>query len=118
MDISYIRTFLHHDLRTRIKNMKCNLINFIVSIECDGGFFGLNCTEPCGMCFEKEQCHHINGSCLKGCDYGYSGINCTNDEGMCLSIEFKLCINLLGTVYPLWLSGFSDMFKTSFTLLI
>ncbi|XP_078329050.1 uncharacterized protein LOC111114432 [Crassostrea virginica] len=50
--------------------------------ECDGGFFGHNCTELCGECFEKERCHHVNGSCLKGCAYGYSGINCTNNEGI------------------------------------
>nr|XP_022294925.1 platelet endothelial aggregation receptor 1-like [Crassostrea virginica] len=56
--------------------------------ECDGGFFGHNCTELCGECFEKERCHHVNGSCLKGCAYGYSGINCTNDEGLHISIIF------------------------------
>nr|XP_022307680.1 receptor-type tyrosine-protein phosphatase alpha-like [Crassostrea virginica] len=48
--------------------------------ECDGGFFGHNCAESCGECFEKEQCHHVNGSCLKGCAYGYSGIHCKDIE--------------------------------------
>ncbi|XP_061192787.1 multiple epidermal growth factor-like domains protein 10 [Saccostrea echinata] len=45
--------------------------------ECDDGKFGLKCDQPCGFCFGKEQCHHINGTCLNGCDRGYQGINCT-----------------------------------------
>lgn len=68
-----------------------------MSVECDGGFFGLNCTEPCGKCYEKEQCHHINGSCLKECADGYSGINCTNVEGMHISMNVQsFIISFLG----------------------
>ena len=71
-----------------MRNFNYNFIIFILSLECDGGFFGQNCAEPCGECFGKEQCHHVNGSCLKGCAYGYSGINCTNDEGLYISTTF------------------------------
>ncbi|XP_062610203.1 multiple epidermal growth factor-like domains protein 10 [Saccostrea cucullata] len=46
-------------------------------IECDGGSFGLNCTQSCGNCFRKEQCHHVNGTCFNGCNKGYQGDTCT-----------------------------------------
>ena len=68
-------------------------------VECDGGFFGPNCTKPCGKCYENEQCHNVNGSCLKGCADGYSGINCTNDEGMCISMTFHSFIILSLGIY-------------------
>lgn len=63
-------------------NQILELIISYVFLECDGGFFGDNCAESCGECFGKEQCHHVNGTCLKGCAYGYSGINCTYIEGL------------------------------------
>ena len=52
-------------------------IRILLLIECDGGMFGHNCSQSCGKCFNNEQCHHINGTCLNGCDSGYSGTNCT-----------------------------------------
>ena len=42
--------------------------------------FGENCTESCGNCLKSEQCHHINGTCMKGCDRGYQGFNCTEGK--------------------------------------
>ncbi|XP_062608099.1 multiple epidermal growth factor-like domains protein 10 [Saccostrea cucullata] len=47
--------------------------------ECDGWFYGTDCTISCGWCLNFEQCHHINGSCLKGCDIGFRGETCTQE---------------------------------------
>ncbi|XP_062571490.1 multiple epidermal growth factor-like domains protein 10 isoform X4 [Saccostrea cucullata] len=47
--------------------------------QCDENKFGLNCAQSCGVCMGKEQCHHINGTCLTGCDRGYQGIKCTQE---------------------------------------
>ena len=46
-------------------------------IVCSDGRFGENCTEECGECQGKEQCDHVNGTCLNGCSPGYYGITCT-----------------------------------------
>lgn len=45
-------------------------------LECDGNMYGVNCTEKCGSCFNFEQCHHLNGTCMKGCDRGFHGSRC------------------------------------------
>ena len=39
---------------------------------------GSDIQPTCGECIviAKDQCHHINGSCLGGCDRGYQGIKC------------------------------------------
>lgn len=39
--------------------------------------YGANCNNPCGKCFDLEQCHHISGTCLTGCESGYRGLKCT-----------------------------------------
>ena len=44
---------------------------------CSDGTFGQNCTEECGECLGKEQCDHVNGTCVNGCNPGYYGITCT-----------------------------------------
>ena len=44
---------------------------------CDNGMFGQDCNDRCGKCLGKEQCHHVNGSCINGCKPGYKGIMCT-----------------------------------------
>ncbi|XP_065927125.1 adhesion G protein-coupled receptor B1 isoform X5 [Magallana gigas] len=33
----------------------------------------------CGNCFESQQCHHINGTCMNGCSRGYQGVHCTEE---------------------------------------
>ena len=53
--------------------------NFYLSKECDNNTFGVNCTGVCGHCTEKEQCHHVNGTCLHGCEPGFNGFQC--DQG-------------------------------------
>ena len=52
-------------------------IKIITLIECANGKFGQDCNERCGECVGKEQCQHINGSCVSGCKPGYKGIRCT-----------------------------------------
>ena len=49
----------------------------IIFIVCDNGSFGQDCNERCGECLGKEQCHHVNGSCINGCKPGFHGIMCT-----------------------------------------
>lgn len=46
-------------------------------VECSEGRYGLNCSQLCGHCKEKTQCHHISGFCAVGCDSGYWGARCT-----------------------------------------
>nr|XP_034322209.1 platelet endothelial aggregation receptor 1-like isoform X1 [Crassostrea gigas] len=45
--------------------------------KCSVGKFGQNCSYLCGNCLQKEQCHHINGTCLNGCVENYNGNYCT-----------------------------------------
>ena len=44
--------------------------------------YGISCSLPCGTCLDYEQCHHINGTCLKGCDKGYYGQLCKQGKGL------------------------------------
>lgn len=53
-----------------------NLRLFSMFLECDGNMYGVNCTEKCGSCFNFEQCHHLDGTCMKGCDRGFHGSRC------------------------------------------
>ena len=39
--------------------------------------YGRNCSETCGFCLGKEQCHVINGVCANGCSDGFLGTRCT-----------------------------------------
>ena len=39
--------------------------------------YGRNCSETCGLCLGKEQCHAINGVCANGCSDGFLGTKCT-----------------------------------------
>ena len=71
-------------------------------VECSPGTYGYNCSESCGECFQKEQCHHVNGSCLKGCAYGYSGVNCKKDEGMNRSMNVNSSFIFWNLRFPFW----------------
>ena len=50
-------------------------LKMLTCADCYSGMFGQRCTESCGKCLGKEQCHHVNGTCLNGCDPGYQGLN-------------------------------------------
>lgn len=52
--------------------------------DCTNHMYGENCSISCGHCLAREQCHHINGTCMNGCDSGYQGSSCT--EGNVLNI--------------------------------
>lgn len=54
------------------------LIFVFVLLECDGGRFGVNCSQLCGHCVKKEPCHYLNGTCPNGCDDGYQGNECVD----------------------------------------
>lgn len=53
---------------------------------------GENCGIACGNCLAKEQCHHINGTCMNGCDRGYQGSKCTEGDHCYLMLK-TLCFN-------------------------
>lgn len=54
--------------------------------------YGENCGIACGNCLAKEQCHHINGTCMNGCDRGYQGSKCTEGDHCYLMLK-TLCFN-------------------------
>ena len=56
------------------------IVVLYLTSECDGGFYGQNCSEVCGYCFRKDQCQFMNGTCFKGCDGGYWGERCTKSK--------------------------------------
>lgn len=55
--------------------------------------YDLECKQTCGNCKNKEQCHHVNGSCLNGCDSGYYGTRC--DIGMIKELLLLVCCKYL-----------------------
>ena len=41
-----------------------SVLTFISRVsECDGGRYGRECRETCGLCEGDEACHHVNGNC-------------------------------------------------------
>lgn len=44
--------------------------------ECTHGYFGFNCIQFCGNCYNNS-CNKLNGSCEAGCKGGFSGSVCT-----------------------------------------
>lgn len=45
---------------------------------CDATWYGAGCRFQCGHCVGKDDCHHVNGSCLLGCQKGFTGDLCFN----------------------------------------
>ncbi|PVD25287.1 hypothetical protein C0Q70_15787 [Pomacea canaliculata] len=43
---------------------------------CITGFYGANCSRPCGHCSEGT-CHSVSGECPSGCTTGYQGTHCS-----------------------------------------
>lgn len=48
--------------------------------ECNAGYYGKNCNNTCGHCWNETPCHHVNGTCDEECDPGYLAPYCS--EGM------------------------------------
>ena len=57
-------------------------ISTFLSIACDKGSFGDNCSETCGHCRDVDKCSNINGTCLTGCEAGFQGELCKTREFM------------------------------------
>ncbi|XP_053387236.1 fibrillin-2-like [Mercenaria mercenaria] len=50
--------------------------------ECDGRYFGDNCSEECICDFDHtDKCHHVSGNC--SCSPGWTGDICSNDVDEC-----------------------------------
>lgn len=50
-------------------------ISNVYLLECNGGKFGENCTNDCGHCLHREQCHFIDGTCSNGCNKGFKAFS-------------------------------------------
>ncbi|XP_063423138.1 receptor-type tyrosine-protein phosphatase epsilon-like [Mytilus trossulus] len=48
-------------------------------MQCDNGFYGLNCTEQCATCFNMS-CERLDGNCTFGCIDKYEGVRCETLE--------------------------------------
>lgn len=60
--------------------------------------YGENCGIACGNCLAKEQCHHINGTCMNGGDRGYQGSKCTEGDHCYLMLK-TWCFNSKYMIY-------------------
>lgn len=43
---------------------------------CEGGFYGTNCSKPCGHCNSGAYCNIVTGNCPNGCQSHWSGSRC------------------------------------------
>lgn len=66
----------------------------IMFTACSGGVYGSNCSLNCGNCFESQQCHHINGTCMNGCDHRYQGLKCIEGKDNSRETEYR-CVHVL-----------------------
>ena len=48
--------------------------------ECRNGTFGVDCSQTCGFCLDREPCNKETGVCEVGCAAGYHGDKCTLGE--------------------------------------
>lgn len=65
---------------------------FFFFLECSENMYGENCTEKCGSCLNSEQCHPINGTCMKGCDRGFQGSSCIESKLIYNTIKSYSCL--------------------------
>ncbi|KAK7478580.1 hypothetical protein BaRGS_00030179 [Batillaria attramentaria] len=74
--------------------------------ECDGGFYGDNCSHPCGHCADGQLCDKIDGHCQtcapgyvpqvchEACRQGFYGQDCKQECGNC--IQGTVCDHVTG----------------------
>ena len=43
---------------------------------CSEGWYGFDCNETCGNCYDQSECHPVNGTCSNGCNDGFLGKLC------------------------------------------
>lgn len=51
-----------------------------MSLACDDGYYGLNCSGECGNCSKGDMCRKENGVCPYGCQDGFVGEMCTTAQ--------------------------------------
>lgn len=51
------------------------LTNYSI-VACMHGYYGKNCTDDCGNCFNNQTCNNVNGTCTDGCSEGFKGDLC------------------------------------------
>ncbi|XP_052694159.1 multiple epidermal growth factor-like domains protein 10 [Crassostrea angulata] len=86
-------------------------------LECERGFYGIECSETCGHCRDVSQCSHINGTCLTGCEAGFKGglcktgcdsgsygVDCNEICGNC--VNESQCSKINGTCFTGCNAGF------------
>lgn len=61
-------------------NKNNTLLYFTLILECDKGFYGLECNETCGHCRDVSQCSNIDGTCIAGCAASFEGVFCKTRE--------------------------------------
>jgi hypothetical protein len=52
----------------------------IHTIDCENGWYGPECKQTCGHCYNDEVCDKVNGACASGCASGWIGNSCTESK--------------------------------------
>lgn len=60
------------------------MIFFLLFLECESGYFGKDCENMCGWCFNNDVCDYVDGFCLDSCFVGWKGLDCK--EGKLLDV--------------------------------
>lgn len=64
---------------------------WILFTECDTGFYGHKCQDPCNSnCKISRVCHHITGECTDGCKDGWHGKQCLEKGSIIYAIGFEM----------------------------
>ena len=61
------------------KNTNYSLNHFSSGSPCPVGYYGRNCSQPCGHCAGNGSCVKTNGICFGGCLPGHTGFGCRDD---------------------------------------
>ena len=73
--------------------------------ECNDSKDGVKCSEICGYCLNKTNCHLINGSCLEGCDPSFQGDKCL---GGTFFIVIKRVMNITWSYFVMRVERIDD----------
>ena len=79
--------FYHYRYFTSVDTLSWSF----VLIACSNGTYGKECNHTCGYCLDQDECHHINGTCVKGCDPGYLGDLCKT--GTYTDCDWYICVH-------------------------
>lgn len=62
---------------------------------CEGGFYGLSCSESCGHCKTGTFCNNIIGVCPNGCQNHWNGFKCDSKtiKYMPFQLHNYICIS-------------------------